>query len=137
FTATVSPALGSVLPTGTVDFKEGGITLGSGALLDVGGVATATLTTTAAQLLGGSHVITAVYSSDGNYAASTSNGFEQTVNRHATTTTIVSGVPGPSIFGDAVTFTATVTPSLGGVLAGGSVDFKEGNTLLGTGTLSN
>src|SRR5206468_2277045 len=55
-----------------------------------------------------------------------------------TTTTVVSSTPNPSIFGDAVTFTATVIPEAGSVgVPTGTVDFKEGTTVLGTGTVSN
>ena len=48
----------------------------------------------------------------------------------ATTTTLAAG--GTSTYGAAVTFTATVTPSA----AAGTVNFYDGATLLGSGTLS-
>jgi autotransporter-associated beta strand protein len=137
FTVTVTPSFGSVEPTGTVTFKDGTATLGTGTLMDVGGTATATFTTGATQLSGGSHTITAVYGSDTNFAGSTSANFGYTVNQASTTTTITSASPNsPSTFGQQVTFTATVTPSILGVEPTGMVTFKDGATTLGTGTLT-
>lgn len=66
FTATVSSAV-SGTPTGTVQFKDGGTNIGSPQTLN--GSAQAFVSTTS--LTAGSHVITAVYSGDGTYAAST------------------------------------------------------------------
>src|SRR5262249_2336596 len=53
------------------------------------------------------------------------------------TTTTVSSSANPALFGQAVTFTATVSP-VGSVpvLPGGIVTFLDGPTTLGTGTLS-
>jgi large repetitive protein len=132
FTATVSPTIAGVLPTGTVDFKEGTTVLGSGTLSNMGGVATATFTTSATQLRGGAHTVFAVYNSDINFAGSTSSSVTQTVVQHSTTTTLTSPGPNPSTFGDPISFTATVTPAVGGVQPTGSVDFKDGSTLLAT-----
>jgi len=69
FTATVKPS-GSGTPTGTVTFKDGGTTIGTGTLGGVGGAQQATFTTSA--LTPGSHTITAVYNGDSNFAGSTS-----------------------------------------------------------------
>ena len=138
FTATVTPNQGSVLPTGTVTFKDGAATLGTGTLANVGNVATATFTTGSAQLTTGAHTITAVYGADTNYNGSSSGNFAYTVNTAATVTTITNASPAsPSTFGTPVQFTATVTPNQGGVLPTGNVTFKDGATTLGTGTLSN
>jgi hypothetical protein len=139
FTATVAPTIGGVEPTGTVTFMNGAATLGSGTLTDVSGVATATFATSAVQLLGGSHTITAVYvpGSDPNFLASTSGGFSYTVNPANTTTTITQeSPPGASTFGQQVTFTATVTPTLGGIDPTGTVSFFDGSTFLGSGNLA-
>ncbi|HSB57941.1 MAG TPA: Ig-like domain-containing protein, partial [Nitrosopumilaceae archaeon] len=94
----------------------------------------ATFTTSA--LLGGTHSISAIYSGDVNFSGSTSQTQSQTVNNAtpASTTTIISSNNNPSIVGQAVTFTATVTGS-GGTPTGG-VTFFDGVTTLGTGTLS-
>jgi hypothetical protein len=54
----------------------------------------------------------------------------------AATTTTLSSSPNPSIYGQAVTFTATVTSRLGAPPDGETVMFKKGTTVLGTGTLN-
>jgi hypothetical protein len=64
--------------------------------------------------------ITAVYSGDSNYAASWSPALTQIVNKRTTTTT-VSSSSNPSTVGQAVTYTATVSPAA----ATGEIDFKE------------
>jgi hypothetical protein len=53
----------------------------------------------------------------------------------ATSTTLSSSL-NPSTYGQAVTFTAVVTPSLGAVPDGETVSFMKGARVLGTGTLS-
>ena len=53
----------------------------------------------------------------------------------ATTTTVVSS-PDPSVAGQAVTFTATVSPAVGSPPPIGTVTFFDGMTQIGTGTLS-
>ena len=50
-----------------------------------------------------------------------------------TSTTALTASPNPAIYGDSVTFTATVSPSA----ASGTVTFKDGAKTLGAGTLSN
>ncbi len=131
FTATVaavSPGVG--LPTGSVTFMDGATTLGTGTL-DAGGQAS--FTTTALSVAG--HSITAVYGGDFNFVTSTSSTLTQTVNQASTTTTLLSSVS-PSVFGQSVTFTATVAAvSPGAGLPTGSVTFMDGATTLGTGTL--
>ena len=103
FTATVNavaPASGT--PTGSVTFLDGSITLGT-ATLSSGGKAT--LTTKV--LPAGSDTITAVYGGDSNFTTSTSTALPQTVYQDATTTTVVSSAS-PSVYGQSVTFKATV-----------------------------
>ena len=53
----------------------------------------------------------------------------------ASKTTLASSL-NPSVYGQTVTFTATVTSSLGPPPNGETVTFKNGSTVLGTGTLS-
>lgn len=73
-------------------------------------------------------------------AASSCNGGNCTVTQvetiTTTTTTSVSSSSQPSVFGQAVTFTATVTAAAGTPPAGSTVTFKDGATTLGTGTLN-
>ena len=127
FTATVQPPAGTSA-TGTVTFLDGSTSLGS-----------ATLSGNSAQLsiasLGtGTHSITAVYSGDTNMAGSTSAAVAQQVSQASTTTTLSSGV-NPSVFGQAITFTATVQPPAG-TTATGTVTFLDGSTSLGSATLA-
>jgi Big-like domain-containing protein len=68
FTATVTPASGTVTPAGTVTFTDGATALGTTGL---NGSGVATLTTTALTA-SGSHSITAGYSGNSNFTASTS-----------------------------------------------------------------
>jgi hypothetical protein len=125
FTATVTSSGGT--PTGTVTFKNGTATLGTGTLSS----GKATFKTSTLTL--GSHSITAVYGGSTNFITSTSPALTQTV-KQATSSTAVASSLNPSTFGAAVTFTATVTSS-GGVPTG-TVTFKNGTATLGTGTLS-
>src|SRR5205823_4041813 len=126
-TASVtSPVTGTL--TGTVTFQDGAATLGTGTLS--GGAATFTTS----GLTGGTHSITAVYSGDANFAGSTSPPLVQTVNKVGDSTSVVSS-NNPSIFGSAVTFTATVTSSATSIPTG-TVTFQDGAATLGTGTLS-
>jgi hypothetical protein len=122
FTATVS---GGTSPTGSVQFFDGGVSLGTVAL--VGNTATFITSSLAV----GVHPITAVYSGDADDTGSTSPVVNQTVNPlggAATSTGLVSSV-NPSTFGQSVTFTATVS---GGTSPTGSVQFLEGATVLAT-----
>ena len=130
-TATVKAASpGSGTPIGTVTFYDGTTNLGSGTLS--GG--TATLSPTFSVV--GSHSITVAYSGDPDFTASTSPALSQTVNK-AGTTTAVASVVNPSIYGQQLTFTATVSAnSPGSGTPTGTITFYSGSTQLGTGTLS-
>jgi len=115
FTATVT----GTTPTGTVTFNDGAnpiVGCTNPATLS-GGTATCAVGT----LSVGSHSISAVYSGDANNTGSSSAPFTQTVNGAATGTTLTSNAA-PSVFGQAVTFTATV----GGNTPTGTVTFNDG-----------
>src|SRR5262249_6876561 len=108
FTATVTAvAPGAGTPSGTVTFKDGGRTVSTQRLS--GGVAT--FTTSALSV--GSHSVTATYSGDSNFNAtgmggSTAPALNQVVNKANSLSSVSSSV-NPSVFGQPVTFTATVT----------------------------
>ena len=107
YTATVTataPASGT--RTGTVDFRDGGVTIaGCGAQA----VAAAGTATCAVAFAGpGSHTISAIYSGDANFNTSTSGNLTQTVNKGTTSTAVTSSV-NPSVSGQSVTYTATVS----------------------------
>jgi alpha-tubulin suppressor-like RCC1 family protein len=118
FTASVTG--GGVTPTGTITFKVGTATLGSGAVtLDASGQAV--LNSTA--LIVGTHSITAQYSGDTVYAAKISSIISQVVNK-ADATILVNSIS-PSVAGQGVTFTASVSSKAPGMgTPGGSVQFK-------------
>ncbi len=132
FTATVTATTpGAGTPTGTVSFFDGTTSFGTGTL--AGGVATFTTSS----LSVASHPVTAVYEGDTDFTTSTSNpALTQTVNQDATSASVTSATS-PSVFGQSVTFTATVTPSAPGAgTPTGTVSFFDGTTSFGTGTLA-
>ena len=128
FTATVTPATGTAIPTGTVTFKDGTATLGT--VLLAGGTTTFSISTLAI----GTHSITAVYNGDSGFNGSTSQVLTETVNPQlVVTTTALASNNNPSLLGQSVTFTATVTPATGTANPTGTVTFKDGTATLGTG----
>ena len=104
-------------------FSDGATPLGSAPL--AGGIATFNTSSLAL----GAHTIHASYSSDSAFRASDSAPLTQLVK--AATTTAIQSSANPSIEGQLVTFTATVTATLGDAV-GGSVTFKDGSTVLGS-----
>jgi hypothetical protein len=80
----------------------------------------------------GAHSITATYPGSTNDAASTSSPVTQTISAATTTVALASSV-NPSVSGQAVTFTATVTPSA----ATGTITFKDGSKAIGQAALAN
>ncbi|MHB8328564.1 MAG: Ig-like domain-containing protein [Acidimicrobiales bacterium] len=119
FTAQISTTTGtSLYPSGTVTFTDGSTTLGTSA---VSGSGTATFTTDALPL--GSQTIAASYGGDQGFEASTSPAVTVDVPV-ASTTTALSGAPSPSLFGQQVSFTATVQPTDGG----GTMAFTSGGS---------
>lgn len=135
FTAAVvvvSP--GTIVPSGTVTFLADSKTLGTGMLGMVNGVPTATFTTTALGV--GTHTISAAYGGSSDDAASMSADMSFSVAQDATTTTAKSSVSTP-VFGQPVTFTATVAVvSPGAITPTGTVTFMDGSSVLGTGPLA-
>ena len=112
-------------------FLNGSKALGMGTLNTANGVTRATLS--ANGLAVGSHTIMASYGGDANFTASVTSGLTQIVQRDATTSVIAASV-NPSVCGQAVTLTATVTASIPGLAApSGTVTFTDGGTLLGSG----
>ncbi len=129
FTATVTGQFGGI-PTGTVTFKAGTTTLGAAALSNGSAAFSTAFTTTATRS------ITAVYSGDSNYTASTSAALSQGVVSKYSTATVVKTSGSPSYVEQLVTFTATVSSSQGAPPDGESVTFRDGTAVLGTGTTS-
>lgn len=137
FTATVSiNGGGGVTPVGSVTFFDGVNALGTVPLITVGATGVASFSTAA--LPQGSNSITADYSQGVSppaipeFTPSISNTVIQWVQ---TSSSIAVGSSlSPSIYGNPVTFTATITPS-GTIAATGTVKFFDGALLIGTGSL--
>jgi hypothetical protein len=129
FTAVVRPiAPGSGSPQGgTVQFRVDGADFGSPVAVS-GGQATKSTTALAV----GSHGVTAFFSGDAGFNGSTGTlAAAQVVNNASTTTSVTSSV-NPSVFGQRVTFTATLAPvAPGSGSPGGSVQFSVGGVSLG------
>ena len=132
FTATVTAVPpGSGVPTGTVTFKNGSTTLGTGTL---NGSGIATFSSSA--LAVGSASITAVYGGSAIFNTSTSTVLTQMVNQDSTTSRVTSS-KNPAKPNQLLTFTATVVASApGAATPTGTVTFKDGATTLTSGPLS-
>jgi phospholipase/lecithinase/hemolysin len=130
FTATVSSNVpGASTPTGSVSFLDGTKVIGSGTLS--GGVATFTTSSLAL----GTHSITASYAGTSDFSGGASTAISQVVE--VGTSTTVTSSAAPSVYGQSVTFTATVKAVAPGTgTPAGSVTFLDGSTTLGTATLS-
>jgi phage tail-like protein len=104
-------------------YYAGGLSLLAPVPLDGAGTAAISISS----LEAGAHSITAVYSGDAKHAAIVSPALVQTVS--ATSSSVaLSSSENPSASGHSVTFSATVTPAA----ATGSVQFLDGQTVLGT-----
>jgi len=125
--AKVTPDSGPVPTTGSVSWYDNGVLLGTARLTAIG-----TSSWEPSTWSGGVHNVTAVFPASTTLASSTSLVFKQTVNA-ATTRTTVSASPSPATHGQSVKLTATVVPASGTIA--GTVTFKSGSTVLGTGTL--
>ena len=89
--------------------------------------------TTSSLALGG-HAISAEYGSDTNFTSSTSATINETIKQGSATTTVGSSV-NPTVFGQSVTFTASVSATAGSPT--GQVVFYDGNNPIDTETLVN
>jgi hypothetical protein len=131
FKATVTSAAGTPPNGEIVTFKNGSAVLGTVSL----GGGSATLSTSS--LPAGSFTITATYPGDSTLAASTSPALKQVVNpttKYLTSTVVVSS-RNPSIYGQKVIFTATVTTT-GPVAPTGKVNFTWSRFSIGSATLN-
>jgi len=120
-TATVSG--GSLLPTGTITFMDGTTNLGD---VSVDGNRNAVYGTKT--FTGGTHHITVTYNGDANTEGSTSDVYDQVVQREPTTSVLTQS-SSLTLDGISVTFKDSVSGSLPD---GGTVQFKDGSNNLGT-----
>jgi Bacterial Ig-like domain (group 3) len=127
-TLTASVATASGTPTGTVTFQDGSVTLGSNVALQNGLATLSSVSLTAV----GAHILSATYSGDSVNAGS-SGTLTQVVNpaQATPTTTSLSSSANPSINGDPITFTATVSGN--GGIPSGQVIFTVGSSVSSVG----
>jgi hypothetical protein len=115
---------GSGTPSGTVTFKDGPNPIscsGGSQTLNNSGQATCPIVYSST----GSHSITAVYGGDGSFAGSTSPPISLTIGQASTTTSVSSSL-NPSLVGQQVTYTATVSVNApGSGTPTGSVQFLD------------
>jgi hypothetical protein len=124
FTATVTAnAPGGGTPGGSVSFMEGSTALGTVTLQN--GSASYTTST----LTGGAHTITAEYLGNSSYTAGLSNSVTETIGQVGSNIVLKSSAPA-AVYGEPVTFTATVTPNSGRGAPAGTVTFTNGSTVL-------
>jgi hypothetical protein len=123
-TATVASA-GSATPTGTVQFKDGSVNLGSPVAISSGAANLSTAT-----LVPGNHSLAAVYSGDGATQASASASAPFDVAPFVSAVSL-SSANASTTFGQNVALTASIT----GKSVGGTLRFMDGATELGTVTI--
>jgi len=122
FTATASG--GSSLPTGSIEFMDGNVVVGSA---PVGANGSAVLSTSA--LTFGTHSISATYEGDVSHAVSNSAALSERIVEAATAS--LSSSANPSIFGANIPYTIKVT-GVGSLIPTGTVTFRDGSSVLGT-----
>jgi sugar lactone lactonase YvrE len=127
FTAVVTSPLGISL-TGTVQFLEGTVVLGTSTLGSNGSASF-----TSSTLQPGPHALVAVYSGDSDNATSSSLPLVQVVQSALSTTTINSSAT-TTIIGEPAVFTASVSSGTG--VPTGTVTFHDGGNVLGQATLN-
>ncbi|MBS0591014.1 MAG: Ig-like domain repeat protein [Proteobacteria bacterium] len=106
--AVTSPAAGT--PSGMITVSDGGAGTGDSCTIILPGGTGCTLTPSS----GGVKALTAHYGGDGSFTASDASNGSLTVNPSKAGTTLASSA-NPSVFGQAVTLAATITPASGGV----------------------
>ncbi|NYF50753.1 Ig-like domain repeat protein [Tunturiibacter gelidoferens] len=125
-------------PTGAVSFEDGTTVVGT-ASVGVNGIATLTTSSLAA----GQHILLAIYQGDSDTLTSTSNPVLQNIEqRTVVTLTAVSSLgtisgtsSGPSLIGNPITFTVSVTGSSTNPPTG-LVTLSDGSAILGTSSVS-
>ncbi|HWF17574.1 MAG TPA: Ig-like domain-containing protein, partial [Acidimicrobiales bacterium] len=135
FTATVSPnAPGGGNPTGLVTFSTdgGATTLGSANLSQT--VSGAQASIQLANLPLGDTFVTATYGGDTNFTGSASQALDQSVQPAppvVDTTTLLTTSQQPSVYGQSVSFTATVNQASGPNVPQGTVQFSVDGANIG------
>lgn len=128
FTAAVNPFSGTGSPTGSVTFADSGNPLGTVGI--TGGTAAFTIST----LSPGQHSISASYGGDSNFKPSSVT-FAQPISQLVGAAAVSSSL-NPSVYGQSVTLTGTITPPQGAPVPTGTVTFTNGAAQLGTVTMA-
>ena len=131
-TAGVTNTSSGATPDGCVTFYDGATSLGAPPVSGSGNSASAGLSVSA--LAVGSHTITAVFMPSSSFNAS-SESLTEVVNAASTSTALTVDTD-PSLFGQGVSLTATVTNGGSSVTPDGSLEFYDGATDLGGGSVS-
>jgi Glycoside hydrolase family 44/Bacterial Ig-like domain (group 3) len=132
FTATVTSTLAAGTPTGSVNFLDGAVQLGTVAMSS-----SAVAVFSSSTLAPGAHEVTAAYAGDSSFSPSASHAASITIvapAKTSTTTTIAASATRVT-WGQAVTFAAIVAPLSSSSLPTGSVAFFDGAIQIGTGAL--
>jgi hypothetical protein len=135
FTATVAPPFGGLpTPTGTVTFVIDNNVQTPSPTLNGSGQASFSIQFVSV----GSHTVTVTYNGDSNYTTSSGSLNPNQAVIKANTNVSVSSSVNPSVYGQRVTFTATITAVAPGAgTPTGPVTFIDGLATLGPGTLIN
>ena len=131
FTAAIMSAATSPA-TGTVNFLDNGVLIGTGTLSGTPGMATFTISA----LVVGTHPITVMYAGDNYNAGASSTPPLNQVVQQSQTTTLVAATPSPGIAGTQETISATVQLTAGSAPLAGTVTFTSGATTLGSASLN-
>ena len=126
FTAKLAP-VGSLVPSGSVTFRDGGNALAT-VPLDATGSATFQTSTLGV----GSHNISVTYGGDTNFAASSAM-LTQLI-QSANTQIVLTASSNPATYGSPLNLVATITSN--GGIATGSVVFTDGGTTVGSAVLN-
>jgi len=129
-TVTLNATVTGANPTGTVTFYDG-----TTALTPTGTVSSGHATWSGSFAAAGTHSLTAKYNGDANNAISQSAAYSETVNVELNTTTTISSSRNPAPYSAQVTFTSTVSNGTSNKPTG-TVDFKSGTTVLGSGVVN-
>ena len=135
FTATISSSSAAANPTGTIQFFSNGVAFGSPVLVTHSTATSPPLVFATAGTFG----ITAAYSGDGSFAASTSSSIALTVSTNLPSTVAVNAFFATISEGAIDSFGATVASAAASssVVPTGTVRFYSNGVLLGMATSSN
>ena len=144
-TATITPQFappaGQKPNGGTVNFFDALTNTNIGSVATNGGSVAFTATLSWTPQINGAHGITAQYSQGGDVnflGSAVSPAITVFVGANPTTTTLALAPASPYYYGEALTLSATVAPQASGATANpaGTVQFYDGNTVIGSATLA-